>query len=238
MQLSRSAQELAKIQLKKAYHEIPKLSLVGEIYVRHDPIALQNLIERLGDHGFIVRTAPNSEWLKYVDWLIKEGIEGKSSFKFLIRHQIKRYFDQKIRKRLAPSGLFFYEPENDLEPVIAAGKKFISPNLSGEAILTVGSALHEILHPSCGIISIGPFGCMPTRMAESILNEKLTSGEKRKLVNGNGHDHWPNILDKERKFPFLAIETDGNAFPQIIEARLETLCLQAQRLNNKLLATQ
>lgn len=233
-QLSSSAQKLANIQLKKAYHEIPKLSLVGEIYVRHDPIALQNLIERLGDLGFIVRTAPNSEWFKYVDWLIKEGIEGKSSLKFLIRHQVKSYFDKKIRKRMAPSGLFFYEQGIDVEPVIAAGKKFISPNLTGEAILTVGSALHEILHPSCGIISIGPFGCMPTRMAESILNEKLTSSEKRRL-NGNGHGHWSNILAKERKFPFLAIETDGNAFPQIIEARLETLCLQAQRLNDMLL---
>jgi hypothetical protein len=30
-------------------------------------------------------------------------------------------------------------------------------------------------------------------------------------------------------------ETDGNVFPQIIEARLETLCLQAQRLHDDML---
>lgn len=99
--------------------------------------------------------------------------------------------------------------------------------------MTVGSALHEILNPACGIISIGPFGCMPSRVAESILNEKFTSLEKRALVNGDGR--LASLLANERKFPFLAIETDGNAFPHIIEARLEALCLQARRLNDLLL---
>jgi hypothetical protein len=98
--------------------------------------------------------------------------------------------------------------------------------------------LYEILHPACGIISIGPFGCMPTRVAESILNEKFTTFEKRDLmrhVNGHGPT-YPGILGEDRKFPFLAIETDGNAFPQIIEARLEAFALQAKRLHDKMVA--
>jgi hypothetical protein len=122
-----------------------------------------------------------------------------------------------------------------VEPLIEAGKKFISPNLTSEAILTVGAALHEILHPSCGIISIGPFGCMPSRMGESILNEKFTTTGKKALAHKNGNCQWAKILEKDRKLPFLAIETDGNVFPQIIEARLETLCLQAQQLHDDML---
>jgi len=31
--------------------------------------------------------------------------------------------------------------------------------------------------------------------------------------------------------PFLAVESDGNPFPQVIEARLETFMLQAYRLH-------
>lgn len=234
-QLSKSARAFAAIPLKRPYHEIPKLSLIGEIYVRHDPIALQKLIERLAARGFCVRTAPTSEWLKYSDWLIKEGIEGESTFGFRVRHQVKKYFDRKIRQRLAPSGLFYSGEDDDVEKAIEAGRKFISPNLAGEAILTVGSALHEILQPSCGVISIGPFGCMPSRVAESILNEKFTSQEKRALVNGKCNGRIAALLAQERKFPFLAIETDGNAFPHIIEARLEALCLQAGRLNDQLI---
>jgi hypothetical protein len=32
--------------------------------------------------------------------------------------------------------------------------------------------------------------------------------------------------------PFLTIETDGNVYPQVIEARLETFTLQAERTAN------
>jgi len=234
-QLSKSARELAKIPLKKPYHETPKLSLIGEIYVRHDPISLQNLIEKMAARGFIVRTAPTTEWLKYVDWLVKEGIEGGKDMGFNIRYHVKKYFYKKIRQKLSPSGLFYTGHNGDVEEAIEAGKKFVSPNLTGETILTVGSAIHEILHPSCGVISIGPFGCMPSRVAEAILNEKFTSTEKRMQINGNGSAHLAPLLTDERKFPFLAIETDGNPFPQIIESRLEALCLQAERLNDRIL---
>ncbi len=234
-QLSRSARALATIELERPYHEIPKISLIGEIYVRHDPIALQRLIERLAARGFSVRTAPNSEWLKYVDWLIREGIEGEVTLGFRVRHQVKTYFDRKIRQRLAPCGLFHCDDDHGVEKAIAAGSRFISPNLTCEAILTVGSALHEILEPACGIISIGPFGCMPSRVAESILNEKFTSREKRKLINGRDNQGLANLVAQERKLPFLAIETDGNAFSHITEARLEAFCLQAERLNEQLL---
>jgi predicted CoA-substrate-specific enzyme activase len=237
-QLAKSAVSLARISLKIPYEEIPKISLIGEIYVRHDPISLQRLIERMADRGFIVRTAHNSEWFKYVDWLTKNRIEGKRNLGFWTRLLIKRFFDRRIRKRLAPAGLFHYEEDASIEPFIEAGKKFISPNFTCESILTVGAALHEILHPACGIISIGPFGCMPSRVAEAILNEKFSTTTKRELVQNNGQAVWPGILSRDRKLPFVAIETDGNAFPQIIEARLEAFCLQARWLNNMMLADQ
>lgn len=237
-QLVKTAEELARIPLKMPYALIPKISLIGEIYVRNDPISLQSLVEKMADRGFIVRTSQTSEWIKYVDWLIKHRIEGDNpDIPFWIRYFVKRHFDKKIRKLLAPSGLFFYEVLQ-VEDLIRSGERFLSPMLTGEAILTVGAALHEILHPSCGIISIGPFGCMPSRVAESILSEKFTAGEKSLLLQSNGSGpagHVPVLSKKEKKLPFLAIETDGNAFPQIIEARLEAFSLQARRLHDEML---
>jgi predicted CoA-substrate-specific enzyme activase len=235
-QLSRSAARLSQIKLKRPYAELPKLSLVGEMYVRHDPISLQNLIERMADRGFVVRTAMISEYLKFIDWLIKHDIEGERSKGFVIRGYVKKYFDHAIRKRLAPSGLFFHDGDAPIEPVMQAGGKFVSPHFTVETIVTVGSALHEILHPSCGVISIGPFGCMPSRVAEAVLNEKFTTTEKKAALHNGRAGQWQAILAKERKLPFIAIETDGNPFPQLIEARLETFCLQAQRLNEQMLA--
>ncbi len=230
------AQVLARIPLKMPYEEMPKISLIGEIYVRNDPISLQKLVEKMADRGFIVRTSQTSEWIKYVDWLIKNGIEGRPDIPFWIRYFVKRHFDRKIRDLFAPSGLFFHETLQ-VEDLIHAGEKFVSPMLTGEAILTVGAALHEILNPACGIISIGPFGCMPTRVAESILSEKFTTSEKLALLSQtNGHNPGlKSLLKKNQKLPFLAIETDGNAFPQIIEARLEAFALQSRRLHERML---
>jgi predicted nucleotide-binding protein (sugar kinase/HSP70/actin superfamily) len=234
-QLSRSAKVLAGLQLRRPFHEIPKISLVGEIYVRHDPISLQSLIERLADKGFAVRTAPNGEWIKYLDWLARNRIEGERDLGFHIRYAVKEYLNYRIRKRLQPSNLFFMDGYAAVEPVLEAGRRFISPHFTGEAILTVGSALHDILHPSCGVISIGPFGCMPSRVAEAVLNEKFTTAVKRDITPHNGTSHFANILNRERKLPFMAIETDGNLFPQLIEARLEAFCLQARRINEMML---
>lgn len=232
-QLTRTGKRLAEITLKRPYHEIPKVSVIGEIYVRRDPISLQGLVERLAEEGIAVRTAQTTEWIKYLDWLAKAGIDGQKSLAFWVRHWVKRYLDKAVRKRLIPSGLFYCDGL-DVAPVIDAGSRFVSPLLTGEAILTVGNAFHEILHPSCGIISIGPFGCMPSRVAESILSEKLTTKEKRTIASHNGHETWDALLEGNRKLPFLAIETDGNAFPQVIDARLDAFLLQARRLHARM----
>ncbi|MCI5138855.1 MAG: hypothetical protein D3922_10670, partial [Candidatus Electrothrix sp. AR1] len=61
-----------------------------------------------------------------------------------------------------------------------------------------------------------------------------TTTEKKAMLNG-ASSHWQPILDKERKLPFICIETDGNPFPQLIEARMEAFCLQAERLNEQML---
>ncbi len=238
-QMQASVKVISKIPLKMPYEEMPKVSLIGEIFVRNDPISLQKLVEKLAERGFVVRTSQTSEWIKYVDWLIKNRVEGEDpDTPFWIRYYVKKYFDHKIRGIFADSGLYFHEVL-DVGDLVKAGEKFISPRLTGEAILTVGAALHEILHPSCGIISIGPFGCMPTRVAESILSENFTAAaklEQLRHANGDGAARHASVLDKpEQKLPFLAIETDGNAFPQIIDARLEAFTLQARRLHERML---
>lgn len=230
--LKDSAEQLRTIPLQRPYSEIPKISLIGEIYVRHDPISLQNIVEKMADRGFIVRTAQISEWLKYIDWLIKNRILGKRTLKFWTTHFLKERSDAEIRKLLAPSGLY-YNTHLDIDGIVNAAKQYISPQLQGETILTVGSAFHEIMNPACGVISIGPFGCMPSRVAEAILKEKFRWSEKNTHETGaqSGNSF---LLSEDRKFPFLAIETDGNPFPQIIEARLEAFCLQAERLHKEI----
>ncbi|MFP4516478.1 MAG: acyl-CoA dehydratase activase [Desulfovibrionales bacterium] len=232
-QLENSAHRLSTIPLKRPVAEIPKISLVGEIYVRHDPISRQGLVSRLAQRGFIVRTSQVSEWLKYTDWLIRTKREGTRDLGFWVRYGVKMYFDRIIREKLAPSGLF-HNHTPTVKEIIESGAPYISRELGGEAILTVGAAFHEILNPACGVISLGPFGCMPSRLAQAVLSEKFTTAALNHAHNGSKKP----FSGEERRLPFLAVETDGNPFPQVIEAQLEAFCLQAQRTHEELMAQE
>ena len=59
-----------------------------------------------------------------------------------------------------------------MDTIIDGASRHLSPDLGGEAILTIGSALAEIVDVACGVIAIGPFGCMPNRLSEAILCER------------------------------------------------------------------
>jgi predicted nucleotide-binding protein (sugar kinase/HSP70/actin superfamily) len=98
----------------------------------------------------------------------------------------------------------------DVDHLISCARDHIDPALTGEAILTVGAGLAEVPDPYCGVIAIGPFGCMPNRVAEAILTKEMGT------------------------LPFLAIESDGNPFPQVIAAKLEVFLMQALRLHEQM----
>ena len=66
----------------------------------------------------------------------------------------------------------------DMNPIIKNASPYISRNLPGEAVLTVGGAMHDIAAQACGVIAIGPFGCMPNRLSESILSDIMNPADK------------------------------------------------------------
>ncbi|MFO7560976.1 MAG: hypothetical protein R6X10_19270, partial [Desulfobacterales bacterium] len=118
--------------------------------------------------------------------------------------------------------------------IVQNGAQYISPKLAGEAILTIGSSLDEIATKTCGVIAIGPFGCMPNRMSEAILNRVMN--KKGKLQTDPGNKRLQELLENTDNLPFLAIESDGSSFPQLINAKLETFCLRSERFHAKMQA--
>jgi hypothetical protein len=131
------------------------------------------------------------------------------------------------------SGLFHPRLE-DVGRLIDGVRHLISPRLVGEAILTVGASLTEVLEEYCGVIAIGPFGCMPNRIAEAILSREMNREGKRAL-KGNSEKAL-RLLERFDHLPFLAVESDGNPFPQIITAKFETFCLQARRVHEAMVS--
>ena len=91
----------------------------------------------------------------------------------------------------------------------------------------------EIVSLSCGVIAIGPFGCMPNRLSEAILVEAMKREDK--LAGAPRDQRLRATLSDVNDLPFLAIESDGSAFPQQIHAKLEAFCLRAARLHRRML---
>lgn len=229
--LRKAADTLRAIPRKGELSELPSIALIGEIYVRRDSFSRKNLVERLSLNGFWVRTAPIAEWLHYCDYIVRNSLVVKSRWQDRARVTVQQYFknpyETKIKALLGESG--FYIPHTaDVTHMIESVQNLISPRLTGETILTVGAALTEIVETVDGVLSLGPFGCMPARISEAIITERMNERKseialEKNLVN--------QVMSHHPALPFLSIETDGSAFPQVIESRLESFCLQVGRVH-------
>ena len=218
--------------------DLPVVALVGEIFVRRDNLSRQHLTEKLADKGFAVICSPVGEWILYTDYLVKKNIVRHDfsilgRLRFLLVEKYVEHYTRKLHAVMNASGLVLSHPV-DVDDIIRHARPFISPDLTGEAILTIGSAIREIATSVCGVISIGPFGCMPSRLSESILNEAMHR-ETKTSYDPHSTRLCKTLTDFD-ELPFLSIESDGSPFPQIINAKLEAFCLRAGRLHEAMKA--
>jgi predicted CoA-substrate-specific enzyme activase len=229
---------LSRVDRKISPSEATRVTLLGEIFVRRDGFSRQDLVERLAGRGIMVRTAGVAEWLHYSDYCavngIASGVSWSEKLAVRLKHAVKRREEAVIRRLLTLSG--FYHPEElELHEIISRSASLLNPRLATEATLTVGATLMELGDNTHGVISIGPFGCMPCRIAEAILACRMES-EKPMFSKHNG-SFWVN-KGKQYSLPFLAIESDGNPFPQLVEERLESFIMAAHRLRESLKQTE
>jgi predicted nucleotide-binding protein (sugar kinase/HSP70/actin superfamily) len=213
--LTKAADNLQKIEVKRYVHDTPSILLTGEIFVRHDDLSRQFLVEKLAEQGFATKVSSVMEWVYYTDWCFKKGLSAavpnlRERVSLLFRSTWMRRYEKTFKKIMERSNLFQYRLD-DVEHLISNVSQLINPRLTGEAVLTIGAAVTDIPRHYCGVIAIGPFGCMPNRLSEAILSREMGT-----------------------ELPFLAIESDGNLFPQVITAKLEVFLLQALRIHENM----
>lgn len=226
--------ELAALERVRPVDEATSVLLTGEIYVRRDDFSRLFLVHRLAEEGILVRTAPILEWISYVENLIFRGLIPNTSISrklsILLRNRFSMRMHSQIQGILEQSG-FYRGHQLDVGHLMDRGGRLIDPRLTGEAILTVGSTLEEIGDKVHGVISIGPFGCMPCRIAESVLHHRLED-EKAHFSKENGA-FWETNRHRF-SLPFLTLETDGKPLSQVNETKLENFIRSAHRLKEEL----
>lgn len=227
---------LRRVELKRTLDETPVVLLTGEIYVRNDGLSRQYIVEKLAREGIATKTSGVAEWVYYTDWCYEQKLlngspDLKKRMALMYRSFLLRKYERKIKDIWKDSGLLHIRTDNVKHLLDHVGH-LVSPDLRGEAILTIGAALTEVLDPFCGVLSIGPFGCMPNRISEAVLSREMN--REGKQATGTVKEDMLPVLEKYEDLPFLCIESDGNIFPQIITARLEAFVIQARRFHQEL----
>lgn len=229
--LQKAAFLLSGIKLHTPLASAPKIALIGEIYLRRDGFSQRYLAEQMADKGIVALMAPVMEWVYYTNYLASRGLRGRNTsldrLKFRLKGVLMKQYERKIKGLMAASGLYDYHLI-DVEYLVNSVSKLIDPRLTGEAILTLACALTEIIDRVDGVISIGPFGCMPSRIAESVIKQTIDT-EKAELCADR--ELVAKIMQEHPRLPFLSIESDGSPFPPVIEASLESFVLQTKRLH-------
>lgn len=224
-----------KVPSKVPIDKFKYIAMCGEIYVRRDHFAHRYLNRYFASNGFILKDAYISEWIYYVDYLLKlKLLEPETAFRKKLERWIRIAFmkiaEHKIKKALAISRYYKYS-KTLIEPILNHSKHIIPLEYKGEPGLTLGTALWGILEKYCGVVNVGPFGCMPTRIAESISIPEMNLSDKIKIRKLNEPNfQMPCSLNGNMRLPFITIETDGNPYPQVIEVKLESFVLQAKRV--------
>ncbi len=232
--LKLSCKELSKIELVKPINDANRVTVTGEMYVRSEPFCRRDIEMTLADMGFITKITPLIEWHYYVDHIMwknyaKEKISIFKRFYFLIKTKIQLSIEKRIKKIFAKTHLYEYDII-DIKAILKTSDSLVNRKLIGDVGITIGVGLRDSLKDSSGIISLGPFACIQTRMAEAILNNNMTMSGKLNVNKESVFGENIHKIDKNMPLPYLAIESDGNPYPQIVEARLEVFGLQARRV--------
>jgi len=168
--LARAAGEFRAV--KDMNRDVPTVSVVGEIYVRLDPFANDFVVEKLEQRGIRAQVAPFYEWIEYMTHLqFQRMAEGRAlasdkRMNAMVKHALQSLVIDRFYRELA--SCLGWGPRTTVKQTLAAAAPYVSSELMGEAVLTVGGPIHEHEHGGIdGVVSVGPHECMPNKVAEA-----------------------------------------------------------------------
>ncbi len=207
----------------------PLVGVVGEIYVRCNPFSNGRLVDIIEQNGGEAWLTPIHEWLVYVGYLQGMFEKGRS-FNMLKRGEtmLTNFYFQKTEQAFyqVADQVLFDRHEPSVKDVVEAGARYLPREFEGEAILTVGRAIHFARGGAAMVVNAAPFGCMPGTLSSSILLE-VKEGYEIPIVS-LFYDGDIDVNDKVGSLiRTFTIENGGG----LGEFEREALCLKEAELN-------
>jgi len=146
------------------------IGVVGEIYLRLNRYANNNLVELLEGLGAEVMLAPMSEWVFYTNFTYKQRIFKKRKLIELGKAALTDLFQRRIEVQLIEEAGKRVSLEHDLpiEKLLELASPYLDISFSGEAILSIGKAIEYYQRGAGGIVNAMPFNCMPGTVVTAI----------------------------------------------------------------------
>jgi predicted nucleotide-binding protein (sugar kinase/HSP70/actin superfamily) len=191
----------------------PLIGIVGEIFVRLNRFANENVIQKIEQFGGEAWIAPLTEWILYVNTIAKKRSLKKKSFSNLLKVFLTDYYQKKDEHHLEK--IFKGHLKNFGEPktrsIFKKAKPYIDSSFEGEAILSVGKTIDFAKRGASGIVNIMPFTCMPGTIVSTLLKR---------------------YQEENNNIPILNMAYDGQEQTNTL-TRLEAFMYQAKEFRNK-----
>ncbi|OPY87595.1 MAG: Activator of (R)-2-hydroxyglutaryl-CoA dehydratase [Smithella sp. PtaU1.Bin162] len=217
------ADDIARIPLKRKMEDCSKVLIVGEIYVRRDDFAVDELIAHFSRRGIIGKVSNVAEWMYYCDFVREYELrkrlrllpwyrrafarEFKDLINWNIEHIYKHKVEEEVHKALSSTKLIPKTPHNMKAIMKNTEKYFVSNELHSEISISSGVAATAMMDGYSGIVNISPFACLIGRVIEGLFTP------------------WA----REHKYPAISIEIDGNLLPPNVLNKLEIFMLNVLR---------
>jgi len=176
--------------------------------------------------GIIAKVSGITEWIYYCDYTRKHDIQKRlgllpwyrkpfsKELRELVSWKIEEWYkhgvEKKVKAALAVSGLVPHTP-HDMEQIMNnAETHFVSDELYSEISISSGVASTAMMEDFSGIVNISPFACLIGRVIEGLITP------------------W----SRERRFPVISVEIDGDILPPGIVNKLEIFMLNVLRFRH------
>ena len=191
----------------------PLIGIVGEIFVRLNRYANENVIRKIEQFGGEAWIAPLTEWILYVNTISKKRSLRKKSFSNLLKVFLTDYYQKKDEHHLEK--IFKGHLRNFGEPKIRSifrkAKPYLDSSFEGEAILSVGKTIDFARRGASGVVNIMPFTCMPGTIVSALLKR---------------------YREENNNIPILNMAYDGQEQTNTL-TRLEAFMYQAKEFQNR-----
>ncbi|MBU0935345.1 MAG: activase [Spirochaetes bacterium] len=226
-ELERVAADVKKIPLKRKLVDLPKVLVVGEIYVRRDDFAVGELTDLMSARGIVVKVSGIAEWIHYLDFVREYDLTKKYKLrppvvrwfsepaKKLARLRLEEWWkhsvEKKVKKILGSTGLIPDAPHDMRRIMENTQKHFVSHELNSEIAVSTGVAATAMEEGFSGVVNISPFACLIGRVIEGIFTP------------------WA----RDQNYPTISVEIDGNLLPPSIVNKLNIFMVNVLRFKGE-----